>query len=776
VFYDPDHRAWAIVSQDGSPILEGTAFNVHVGSPLSDDTGDLVIDGIEVTQSIQRYPENSIPLLGYKRTAVRVYLHGTPGVLGPWASVSGRLAVLNRSGTHAGGPITNRLINPVNGTAGVITAATSDTGRGMLGQSLLFELDVDQTAPGERRLEVAVFPTSPRGEPRLENNRRSIDVTFTQPIDVTLYGARWANGTSGLQAAPFSDFDAHRRVAQNMLPVSNLSIIPLPGDPAPTFYDTDGSIEIGGSRYTIAAGSVFDRGGDLLVVGNDVCITNPVAAGRISGSGSVTRDRAPGAICGAIARYSPWDGAYVNAHNAINRTFDMASLTNQTGVILQPESECNCGWCCSVTTRGNWILRAQNRRGDNTGLVIAHELGHRWGRDHTNSVEHRVDDGTPDYPYPHASIGPQFGIRFAGNDGSGPISIVPGATPPAEHVHDVMSYAFPQWISPFTYCKVLENLSGGAIACDATTQRAQLASPYALVRMPLPQPKTNFTPKKPFVEMVIQIGGTIAPDGTAAFLPFEIVEAPVVKERDSGKRYRVALEDAAGRELERQHFDIVSHDDAKGRLPFSVTLPWRKETKRIVLYDLKNAIAVRRVSRNAPKIQADFGRIATAKAPIAKSQKLSWRAMDADGDAIRYSVQYSVDGSRWMAVATLVDKPSATIDFGALPGSDAALLRVIATDGVNTSVAVSPQFSVARKKPQVRVAITGGVAEATAFDWEDGAIVDPARFRWSIDGIDQGNGHWLVLANRAKPGRHIVAVSVADDDKNVSTASAEITQ
>jgi len=55
------------------------------------------------------------------------------------------------------------------------------------------------------------------------------------------------------------------------------------------------------------------------------------------------------------------------------------------------------------------------------------------------------------------------------------------------------------------------------------------------------------------------------------------------------------------------------------------------------------------------------------------------------------------DGERWSRLGWRTDSRAAEVDFAQLPGGDRLRLAVVATDGVNTTMAESPTFRVVVK-------------------------------------------------------------------------------
>ena len=185
----------------------------------------------------------------------------------------------------------------------------------------------------------------------------------------------------------------------------------------------------------------------------------------------------------------------------------------------------------SVLVNVGWFNRPTQSRD-----LVAHELGHNFGRRHSPCGGPTGLD--PAYPFPSGTIG-DFGHDVYARSNS----ITATAAAIAASTADVMSYCFPQWASVYTY--------SGALAFRGTTAAA--APPPALAREP-----------------VLLIRGTV--DGGRVTLEpaVELIGRPTQPGAAGG--YTLEGLDAAGTPLFRYAVEPAQLDHTSAR-QFSVAVP-----------------------------------------------------------------------------------------------------------------------------------------------------------------------------------------------------------
>ncbi|MCB0052163.1 MAG: hypothetical protein KDE24_21755, partial [Caldilinea sp.] len=189
---------------------------------------------------------------------------------------------------------------------------------------------------------------------------------------------------------------------------------------------------------------------------------------------------------------------------------------------------------------------------------------------------------------------------------------------------------------------------------------------------------------------------------------------------------------------------------------------------------------------NPPTVTVDLPAAgAVVDAPLA----IQWTAGDPDeDDRLIFTVQYSHDGgASWHTIAPNMPGTPDPVnqlllsDVGTLHGSGAntARIRVLASDGYHTAIALSQPFTLKNRPPEPVIfsplagesfaAGPAAVLQGTATDAEDGGLSGDA-LRWQVDGRALGSGG-MVAAEGLAPGAHVAALSVTDADSQAVTTT-----
>jgi hypothetical protein len=402
---------------------------------------------------------------------------------------------------------------------------------------------------------------------------------------------------------------------------------------------------------------------------------------------------------------------------------------------------------------------------------VAHSYGMWW---HAVATEHPADLSNLLFPYPHGSVGTQVGVKTE----PGFSLFMPLYSYGSIHIHDFMSYGpSPTWVSPFTYCTYLNTLTSGAVTCLSGTEKAY--KPFA------PGAGNSGLRTAALARVTyLYVAGTLNPDGTASFEPFEQMKSTQdISQVPSGDAYHLVFKSAGDQVLKDIPFTPVEthHDEVNPTVLFNLTVPYPSGTASILLVKNESVLAEKIVSAHAPTVQFDY---AGNDQLLSGTHSFNWTAEDADGDPLIYSIEYSPDnGASWLTLNVGLTSTTTDVNFDALPGTKQGLLRIVASDGVNTSEASSTgTFSVDRKAPVITSISSDATtyqgqpvyAEVTVYDWEDGSITDPAAITWSsnLDG-SLGSGPWIAPGDLSV-GEHTVTTTVSDSDGNTVSRSMHI--
>lgn len=297
-----------------------------------------------------------------------------------------------------------------------------------------------------------------------------------------------------------------------------------------------------------------------------------------------------------------------------------------------------------------------------------HELGHTYGRLHPGSGCGKSSDD-PNEPFPNGQISGADGA-FVGLDVGDPARSIPLATLPGVTWKDVMTSCNNQWVSHYTYTALRDRLTGenslpagapmpsgdmplGAAGSIPSTLRVGVDA-LAVVGM---DPSTNLATRK--AAPPLRTGATGRPRiVTGSRETAEIVTGGSSSEGPMGA-------DAS-----------MSAPDPTPAPAYETPPP----VQRGLVIPSVPPGAMRSLRREA---EPDV-RLATSI--------FTWEASDDDSDQLTYTVLASTDrGKTWQTIAVGLTEPKLEInpeDFGKV---SKILLRVIANDGVNTTMITGSQ-------------------------------------------------------------------------------------
>ena len=372
----------------------------------------------------------------------------------------------------------------------------------------------------------------------------------------------------------------------------------------------------------------------------------------------------------------------------------------------------------------------------------------------------------PNYPYPTGTLGPVGPTLFWGFD---LISMMPIAPDAAK---DFMSYCAPKWVSDYTWRGLFDNLQTvTAAALSSTMVNPSAAASDILYICGRITAEGKFDQLAPAYTLA---PGMVGEKTLAAFASFQ-------KEYTfPGASFSLEFVNGDGTVLLSQPFEpfpAETHDeDAKSRV-FFLTLPASTKTARIVVKQGGNEIGAIKVSPNAPKVQ-----LLSPKGGEKFDQDflIQWAADDADGGDLFFTVEYSNNkGANWQALAHNIQGRELRQSVDSLPGGNDCLIRVIATDGVNSAMdTAAAVFTVSGHRPIAYLdepaqgaRVQAGnpfVLSGTGFDLEDEEITEE-QLTWTVDSIFSGAGSQIIHPG-LDPGLHQITLTVTDSSK-LSTSS-----
>jgi len=420
---------------------------------------------------------------------------------------------------------------------------------------------------------------------------------------------------------------------------------------------------------------------------------------------------------------------------------------------------------------------------------FAHEIGHLMNRKHTNTTDNlkypeecilnnravpEGYEGTPeqwrasvdlstDWKFPNSKI-QDFGLLDFSL--GWPISASSALLQP-DTTFDYMSYCGTLvegnvWTSPWTYEHIFSE--------TLKTQPLNLSQ------------NSISTPQPYFIS-----SGLVYTDNAVLLDPIWVISSTVTpKNPQIGTQYCLEALDDSDVPLVSQCFDLSFVDyetgEGMGVDSFNFMLPYPEYVSRIALKKGTQELAEQVVSQYAPSVT-----VVTPDGGESWSETgtytITWTSDDLDGDILTYSVFYSSDGSDWLPVGGIISETQMVVNAAELAGGNEATVRVMASDGINTTIDESDSaFTVGSKSPNAFILSPEGgntiqpntpiYLQGYSYDLEDGVLDDTALI-WSsnLDGpIGTGS---LVMVNLS-PGEQIITLSVTDSDDNTTTSTISI--
>ena len=697
---------------------------------------DFSVDGLEVTQAIQNLANNA-PLVANKTTYVRAYGKQLSGPSAP--NVEMRLV-----GTKNDAPLPGSPLRPITGVRALTTGGSFD--RAHLNDGWYFLLPASWIAAGNVTLQVEVDPRRIHTDPNLANNALTRAVSFQNqpPVCVWTVPVRTHTALPSTTDPNFWSMVSHfnRRwpvpdtwIFRDTEPVEELQVCWYGPFPYPCYgpYELqDGwSITNGPPDRDKVIASLWGRA--LLSYNPDAC--DDIGA-PVHFMGMVH----PAANNGGASGYA-------------------STVSNQSWVQLPSHTP-------NPVPAGWDQLRA--------GSTMAQELAHNQGRKHVNcGSPDNIDSG---YPYPPCQIANTGADSYYGFDVTTQQPIRPDQTA------DFMSYSNRSWVSDYTWRALFNSfLTANAVAAaplvtaegnsvfvtgivDAENNRGEITLVLVL--------PTTSVPPATRQRVTIQAAGALHDEGPHAV-------------------FKLRLLDAGGTLLLERVLTLTELDDHSAESHaalFSDLFPQpTDQVATIQLLANDTIIDTLTPGVNPPTVAIQQPTTGTV---IDNNLTVQWTASDPDPeDRLLFTVQYSHDnGASWHTLAlNLPDTPDlnnslSLTDLGSLHGSAAnsALIRVLASDGYNTSIATSQAFTLKNRPPLPVIMAPGNgqtfaagqaiLLQGSATDAEDGGLA-ATSLTWQIDGIDYGSGADLSIAGLA-PGSHTVILSAVDANSQSATATA----
>lgn len=615
---------------------------------------NMYITDMEIIQAVQNL-SNSVRLIKNKRTFVRVFVRSAG------ASVSGVGAQLSAPSLSAS------PLQPINPVGTKITVRTNPN-RSDINQSFLFELPWSWTQENSLNLRFDLNTYKVPLEPNYDDNNTSRVVSFQNSPTLSVEFFRLNYTLNNTTYRP--------RISEDVVKTYSwiLRAYPIGGAVGdkfkPRLWDVEGGTQLGNwvNASDPACSIVYSDPDDDIQLCASYFTNGWLFYYRIA--------TLFGQLNVGLNPLAFYYGMISDASNNFPRGQAIYDKTS-VGPAGTPGQFFSLG--------SGW-----DTDGSYADWYAAHEIGHSLGRAHPNagsdnpSTKNTQENcghsrSDPGYPYGNTSsaaapIGPANG-SMEGFDAGDPGFGIPMAVLPSSTWNDVMSYCNNQWVSDYTYNAMYD---------------------YMIAHPSQPASLENSAVTGDF----LAVAGAINPDAETAGFAFirrldSVTHIPALTPGE----YALRLLDAGNGELASYAFTprLEPETDILGFSQVIDFVPGTRSVQIVRTVD-SQVLGTKAVSANAPVVSNVA--LQGAPDPVDGIVTLAWNASDADGGALTFDIAYSGDnGVNFQPVTINTSGNNAQIDTNLLGGSSTAVLRVTASDGVNSGFADSASFVMADKKP-----------------------------------------------------------------------------
>ncbi|MBN2226828.1 MAG: thrombospondin type 3 repeat-containing protein [candidate division Zixibacteria bacterium] len=384
-----------------------------------------------------------------------------------------------------------------------------------------------------------------------------------------------------------------------------------------------------------------------------------------------------------------------------------------------------------------------------TSNVIAHELGHAIGGLYIDKEQYNM------YPDDVGGRPVDAEISYDVYNRNNLLRFYPNNNNEDKRLIDFMGKSgFPHWVHKDTYEDLFDKFE-----------------------------RTSRAPMLRDTDSIIVIQGYIAEDDSLVlYTPFIRTGYPDSTIYDVGG-YSIVFMDEFSDAIEQFNLDtkeFIFEGDSSGIRTYSCQYPYYMNTQKIAILSQTDTLGILTRSVNPPSLSINTP---SGGESWSGEQSITWQYSDSDSDTTSFVVQYSNDGVDWMAISTLINDTILVWETDLFPGGANCYIRVMASDGLNTTNAVSNAFTIQSKGPACSIKnprdsieivlshVIGFVGSAK--DPEDGPLPD-SSLAWysSLDGL-LGFGNYISI-DYLTVGDHLISLEAHDNDANMAADTIEL--